>query len=157
LSVLSIPTTTDKLGQLVEMNWAELEECESAREVNLKRQLLKGLAAYTEDQIWEAVAKRTEASGEDEEEFLDIREPEWQVFANLDPGRNSRDFKLRVVEPPKPYRKVLEKVVLAERLRETRALIGFTRKSAPPGRAGGMRKAPRRGRFGQWRTSSPWS
>ena len=29
LSVLSIPTTTDKLGQLVELNWAELEECES--------------------------------------------------------------------------------------------------------------------------------
>ena len=29
LSVLSIPSTTDKLGQLVELNWAELEECES--------------------------------------------------------------------------------------------------------------------------------
>jgi hypothetical protein len=58
LSVLSIPSTTDKLGQLVELNWAELEECVAARDVKLKRKLLKGLYAYTEDQIWEAVEKK---------------------------------------------------------------------------------------------------
>ncbi len=131
LSVLSIPTTTDKLGQLVEWNWAELEECESAREVKLKRKLLKGLAAYTEDQIWEAVVQRKEASGQDEDESRDLREPEWAVFSNPDPSLNSRDFKLRVVEPPKAYRKVIEKVVLAERLREVRALTGFTRIESP--------------------------
>ena len=75
LSVLSIPTTTDKLGQLVEMNWAELEECESAREVKMKRKLLKGLAIYSEDQIWEAVEKKKDASEPEDEEFLDLREP----------------------------------------------------------------------------------
>ena len=63
LSALSSPSTTDKLGQLIEMNWAELEECESAREVKLKRKLLKGLAPYSEDQIWQAVAKKKSASG----------------------------------------------------------------------------------------------
>jgi hypothetical protein len=131
LSVLSIPTTTDKLGQLVELNWAELEECESARDVKLKRKLLKGLAAYTEDQIWEAVVKRKEASGQDEEGFPDLREPEWKVFSDPDPSLNSRNFKLRVAEPPKAYRKVVNKVVLAERLREIRALIGFTRIESP--------------------------
>ena len=131
LSVLSIPSTTDKLGQLVELNWAELEECESAREVKLKRKLLKGLAVYTEDQIWEAVVKRKEASGQDEDGFPDLREPEWEVFSDPDPSLNSRDFKLRVVEPPKAYRKVLKKVVLAERLREVRALTGFTRIESP--------------------------
>ncbi|MBV8676501.1 MAG: hypothetical protein JO355_04945, partial [Planctomycetaceae bacterium] len=133
LSVLSIPTTTDTLGQLVEMNSAELEECESARDVKLKRKLLKGLAAYTEDQIWEAVVKRKAASGEGEgeEESLDLREPEWTVFSNPDPSLNGRDFKLRVVGPPEAYRKVVEKVVLAERLREVRALIGFTRIESP--------------------------
>ena len=109
LSVLSIPTTTDKLGQLVELNWAELEECESAREVKLKRKLLKGLAAFSEDQIWEAVARRKEASGQEEDEFPDLREPEWAVFSNPDPSLNSRDFKLRVVDPPEAYRKVLRR------------------------------------------------
>jgi hypothetical protein len=131
LSVLSIPSTTDKLGQLVEWNWAELEECESVREVKLKRKLLKGLAAYTEGQIWEAVVQRKEASGQDEGGHPDLREPEWAVFSDPDPSLNGRDFRLRVVEPPAAYRQVLTKVVLAERLREVRALTGFTRIESP--------------------------
>ncbi|MGP0066024.1 MAG: DrmB family protein [Isosphaeraceae bacterium] len=131
LSVLSIPTTTDKLGQLVEWNWADLSECESAREVMLKRKLLKGLVAYTDEQIWEAVLRRKEASGQDEDDSRDLREPEWVVFSNPDPSLNSRDFRLRVVEPPMAYRKVIEKVVLAERVREVRALTGFTRIESP--------------------------
>jgi hypothetical protein len=131
LSVLSIPTTTDKLGQLVEGNWAELEECESTREVKLKRRLLKGLATYTDDQIWEAVVQRKDASGQDEDESRELREPEWAVFSTPDPSLNSRDFRLRVMEPPEAYRKVIEKVVLAERLREVRALTGFTRIESP--------------------------
>jgi hypothetical protein len=130
LTVLSIPSTTDKLGQLVEWNWADLEECESARDVKLKRKLLKGLAAYSDDQVWEAIVQRKEASN-DEDESRDLREPEWVVFSNPDPRLNSRDFKLRVVEPPQSYRKVIEKVVLGERLREVRALTGFTRIESP--------------------------
>lgn len=55
LSALHIPSTIDKLGQLIEQNWAELAECESAREVKLKRKLLRGLAAFTEEKVWEAV------------------------------------------------------------------------------------------------------
>src|SRR5262249_5334917 len=55
LFALSIPTTVDKLGQLIDQNWAELQECESAREVKLKRKLLRGLGAYSDEQIWEAV------------------------------------------------------------------------------------------------------
>jgi Domain of unknown function (DUF1998) len=130
LSVLSIPSTTEKLSQLVEWNWAELEECESAREVKLKRKLLKGLAVYTDDQIWEAVTKRKEANPQDDG-AANLRDPEWEVFSNPDPHLNSRDFKLRVVEPPQAYRKFMEKVVLAERLREVRALTGFTRIESP--------------------------
>ena len=131
LSVLSIPSTADKLGQLVELNWAELDECESARDVKMKRKLLKGFSVYNDDQIWEAVVKRKEATGQDEGGYPDLREPEWQVFSNPDPSLNGRDFKLRVVEAPKAYRKFLKKVVLAERLREVRALTGFTRIESP--------------------------
>jgi hypothetical protein len=131
LSALHIPATTDKLGQLIEMNWAELEECESAREVKLKRKLLRGLAPYTEDQIWEAVAQKKSGAGDEDEEARDLRDPEWQVFSNPDPNLNSRDFRLRVVEPPTQYKAVLEKVVLAERLREVRSLIAFTRIESP--------------------------
>jgi hypothetical protein len=131
LSALSIPSTTDKLGQLIEQNWAEISECESAREVKLKRKLLRGLGAYTEDQIWEAVEKKKSGVAQEEDEILDLREPEWRVFSTPDPNLNSRDFKLRVVEPPKSYKHVLKKVVLGERLREVRSLIGFTRIESP--------------------------
>jgi hypothetical protein len=131
LSALHIPSTTDKLGQLLEQNWAELAECESAREVKLKRKLLRGLAAFTEEKIWEAVEKKRSGTAQDAEEVLDLREPEWRVHSNPDPSLNSRDFKLRTVEPPKSYKNVLKKVVLAERLREARSLIGFTRIESP--------------------------
>lgn len=131
LSALSIPSTPDKLGQLIEQNWAELAECENAREVKLKRRLLRGLAGYTEDEIWQAAQKKKRGTTEDEEEALDLREPEWRVFSSPDPNLNSRDFQLRVVEPPKGYEKLLNKVVLAERLREVQALIGFTRIESP--------------------------
>ena len=131
LSALSIPSTTDKLGQLIEQNWAELEECESPREVKLIRKLLRGMSSYTEDQIWEAVEKKKSGIEEDEEDLSDLREPEWKVFSNPDPNLNTRDFRLRVVEQPKGYEAILEKVVLAERLREVRSLIGFTRIESP--------------------------
>ena len=131
LTALSIPAMIDRLGQLMEENWGELEECESAREVKLKRKLLRGLSAWTEEQIWEAIEKKKAAADEDEDESHDLREPEWRVFSAPDPQRNSRDFKLRVVETPAGYQNLLEKVVLVERLREVRALIGFTRIESP--------------------------
>jgi hypothetical protein len=131
LTALSIPTVTNKLGQLIEQNWAELEECESVREVKLKRKLLRGLSVYSDDQIWEEVEKKKSATENDEEEATDLREPEWKVFLNPDPKLNSRDFKLKVVDPPNGYQQILKKVVLAERLREVRSLIGFTRIESP--------------------------
>jgi hypothetical protein len=131
LSVLSIPATSDKLSQLIESNWAELSECESAREVKLKRRLLRGLSTFTEAQIWQAVVARRESGQGNEEENADLRDAEWEVFSKPDPSLNSRDFKLRVVEPPQTYRNVISQVVLAERLREVRALIGFTRIESP--------------------------
>ena len=129
LSALSIPTTVNKLGQLVEQNWGELEESESEREVKLKRKLLHGLQAYSEAEIWAAVEQKKRAPAADEPPGL--REPEWQVFANPDLKLNSRNFQLCVVSPPTGYEKVLEKVVLVERLREVQALIGFTRIESP--------------------------
>ena len=97
----------------------------------MKRKLLRGMASYSEEQIWQAVENKKSGSDAGEDEASDLRDPEWRVFSNPDPSLNSRDFKLRVVDPPKNYQHVFEKVVLAERLREVRALIGFTRIESP--------------------------
>ena len=61
----------------------------------------------------------------------DIKTPEWKVFTNPDPNFVSRDFLLREVDPPTNYAQFFEKIVLAERLREVRALVGFTRIESP--------------------------
>jgi hypothetical protein len=60
-----------------------------------------------------------------------VCEPEWAMLSHPEPGRNSRDFQLRVVTPPAQYQHVISHVVLAERLREVRSLIGFTRIESP--------------------------
>jgi hypothetical protein len=155
LSALSIPSTADKLGQLVEQNWAELEECESAREVKLKNKLLRGLSAYTEDQIWDAVQKQKAGPGAVDTNALDLRDPEWEVFSNPDPALTTRDFVLRAVEPPADYTKVLKKVVLAERLREVRSLIGFTRIESP-GDYSEFNELPSERRVGLSRSAPKW-
>ncbi|HEY6331056.1 MAG TPA: DUF1998 domain-containing protein [Blastocatellia bacterium] len=131
LSTLSIPATTDKLGQLIDLNWVELDECESAREVKLKRRLVRGLAAYTDDQIWEAVAKKKEGGEGLEDDSQDLRGPEWDVFSNPDPQLTSRDFKLRPANAPKGFEKFFDKVVLVDRVREVRSLVSFTRIESP--------------------------
>src|SRR6185369_16929645 len=64
-------------------------------------------------------------------EPTDLKSPEWTVFTNPKSGPTSRDFKLRAVKPPDAFRKVFEKIVLVERVREVRALIGFTRIESP--------------------------
>ena len=49
------------------------------------------------------------------------------MLAKPDPTRNTPDFELREVKPPRAYTDRLSSVVLAERLREVTALIGFSR------------------------------
>ena len=61
----------------------------------------------------------------------DLKTPEWHVFTDPLAAEKSRDFQLRVVPSPDRYAKFFEKIVLAERLREVRALVGFTRIESP--------------------------
>jgi hypothetical protein len=81
--------------------------------------------------VWEALQKRREGDEQADAAPSDLREPEWLVFSDPDPARNGRDFQLRLVDNPKGYKKLFDKVVLVERLREVRALIGFTRIGSP--------------------------
>ena len=155
LSALSLPTATDRLGQLVAENWADLEECESPRDVKLKRKLLRGLAQFTEAQIWDTVERQKTNAAADVAEVTDLKTPEWQIFSNPATGQNSRDFQLRAIAPPPDYARFFDKVVLVERLREVRALIGFTRLESPgnysePGEFPEDKRAPLTRTAPQW-------
>lgn len=134
LSALSIPTVVDRLGQLVEEHWAVLEKASSPEVLAAFRQIgqLRAFAANTDEEIWAAVEARRGVDGAvAEQEPQGLREPEWRVFSQPDPSLNGRDFRLREVEVPRGYERFIQRVVLAERLREVRSLIGFTRIESP--------------------------
>jgi hypothetical protein len=61
----------------------------------------------------------------------DLKSPEWRVFTKPASAKESRTFKLRAVDPPQEFANYFEKIVLVEKLREVRALIGFTRLVSP--------------------------
>ncbi|VBT21709.1 Domain of uncharacterised function (DUF1998) [Burkholderia pseudomallei] len=132
LSALSIPMYVDKLPQLVEERWAVLQHIPSKETVGAFRAVgnLKGLEDYSDAAVWDAIEnKRSGAQASEHDGNLKL--PEWNVFVSADPATNTRDFQLTPVVAPHGYEQYFEKVVRAERLREVRALTGFTRIESP--------------------------
>lgn len=132
LSTVSIPVAVNRIAQLVDEMWTTLKDVSERSFLNFLRPqgMLGKLHAYTDDEIWVAILARRERDASDsplQAEVPDLREPEWEVFAGLGPQVQGEDFRLRHVEPPAGYRDIIERVVLVERMREVRALIGFTR------------------------------
>ncbi len=133
LSALAVPNAIDKLGQLVDDHWHILEKVESQQNIELLKQLgvLQHFATYTTDVIWEKIEEKKYQSSNEDSKPQSLKTPEWQVLSNPTVAPSARDFKATVVPPPPGYEDYLEQVVLVERLREVRALIGFTRIEAP--------------------------
>ncbi len=133
ISALSVPQATDKLAQMVEENWAVLEKAQSREVVTAFRAIgqLKDFGKYTDADIWSAVEKKRQGGDQGTDEPSDLKSPEWEVFANPTSAQESKFFKLRAVDPPDDFTKFFEKIVLVEKLREVRALIGFTRIESP--------------------------
>lgn len=133
LTALAIPQASGKLKQLVDDNWTTLEKVQSEQNIELLLSIsqLRDLSEYSAAEIWQAVQAKKTASPEETGEPSDLKTPEWEVFIDPDSAEKGRDFQLRIAQPPKRYAKYFEKIVLAERLREVRALVGFTRIESP--------------------------
>ncbi len=133
LTALAIPQASGKLKQLVDDNWTTLEKVQSEQNIELLLSIsqLRDLSEYTPAEIWQAVQAKKTATPEESDEPSDLKTPEWEVFIDPDSAEKGRDFQLRIAPPPKRYAKYFEKIVLAERLREVRALVGFTRIESP--------------------------
>ena len=134
LSALAIPRATDKLGKLVEEEWKELADLESIDDVHLigkKLQKFQSLiplfSEFNEKDIWAAIESRRQGSGMSHSNAEDLKLPEWEIFSGPDSAAENKDFKLRQVAPPKGFEESFEDTVLVERIREVRALLGFTR------------------------------
>jgi hypothetical protein len=99
--------TLDKLKSLVEM------------------EMFPTLTAFPVEDVWTAIQKHR---GEIETDDIDLRWPEWLAFR--DPASSMSDkaeLFLQAAEVPGGFDGLIARVVLARKLVEVRALVGFTR------------------------------
>lgn len=132
LTALSVPVAVDRLGQLVEAQWHVLDKFANQQNVELLLQLgqLPQFLGYEPGAIWEAIErKRSGTPGVAEPRTL--KAPEWHVFIHPQSAPRLPHFNVTAVAPPTSYASLIERVVLVERLREVRALLGFTRIASP--------------------------
>ncbi|MQA77391.1 MAG: DUF1998 domain-containing protein [Streptosporangiales bacterium] len=141
LSTLDVPKSTeDELDSVVAKHW------ESVLSKAVNKDMMKfgleialvardDLARWDHDQVWAAVERhRSELDGaaEAEQGYPDLRTPEWQI---LSAGEDLTTDALTLRRDPDGVPRALEgiftDVVQVERLREVRALVGFTRLDAP--------------------------
>jgi Domain of unknown function (DUF1998) len=138
LSVLSVPPAApDRLARLVQDHWdSVLAKVKSPAVLEYLREegKLGAFAEVDDAALWAAVeARRRAPAGAPSE---DLKTPEWRAFAAIDASRNGVDFQLEEVAPPPRWKAWIPRVVLASRLREVTALLGFTRISSPRDFAG---------------------
>lgn len=145
LSALSIPNAENKLEQYIDSYWLTLEEADSAEMLKALLRILqkqgKGyeLENYKIEEILEAIAKRNHGSSQDSNQEIDehtsatdLKAPEWRKFHSVTGLEElGKDWRLKAIAPPVDFQKVISKVILVEKLREVRSLIGFTRIQSP--------------------------
>lgn len=134
LSALSIPRATDKLGKMVEEQWAKLTNASSLAKLGFYREeqqnyqsLIPLFSEFKDEEIWVAIEAKRAGGEHGQLPEDDLKLPEWQVFSTPESAAENRDFKLKRVAPPKGFEAHFEETVLVERIREVRALLGFTR------------------------------
>ena len=135
LKVLAVPPAATPLAQIVDDLWPHLvaipskETLEYARSTN---PLVRELAGYDLDDLWTEIELHRAGGAPPVDENEDLLAPEWAQLSDPAHAVLGPDFQLREVAAPTAYASIVERVVLAERLREVVALVGFTRID-PPG------------------------
>ncbi|MCZ2109538.1 MAG: DUF1998 domain-containing protein [Dehalococcoidia bacterium] len=136
LTVLAIPTKGEKLAQLLVDRSDLFSDVATQAELGLalkvlgKSGMLGSLADYKADEIWMAL-QAMRGGGDGEQESPDLKRPEWDAFTSPNPPQNWPDFMVTRINAPKGYESKFDFTVVAERLREVNALIGFTRVEPP--------------------------
>lgn len=134
ISTLAIPTDDVGITKLVAEKWVILQHVQAIQMVTFTRQIgkLDELFPYSDEQIWQAIERKRAADSSDQsEEIEEIKQPEWEMLTQPESVPVSNDFKLRQVAVPAGFSQWISRVVLVEKVREVRALLGFTRIDAP--------------------------
>jgi len=91
-----------------------------------------GLRGHPIEEVWGSIEKLRGQGGPTVPESPDnLRDAEWQLLSRPTTERQDADFRAVPTDSPRGYDSLIDQVVLVSRLREVRALLGFTRLSAP--------------------------
>lgn len=134
-SGLALPEKLNSVESLIALNWAQIEAFQSLEQVKgmfaLPPSMMPQLTDLRElgpEIVWNGIVARREALGQPvAEDAEDLKTPEWQLFSAENPNRDERDFKTERTDPPMGFEQFIERTVLVHKLREVRALVGFTR------------------------------
>jgi hypothetical protein len=133
-SALHLPTE-QTVTDLVTANWELLEEMPNerfAQRIIEGMDELRALRAYPIGEVWACIEKIRAAGGPKPPEVPDsLRDEEWRLLSRPTTERQDPDFRAAATPSPDGYDRLLDQVVLVSRLREVRALVGFTRINSP--------------------------
>ncbi len=134
-SGLALPEELNSVESLIAAHWSQIEALESLEQVKgifaLPPSLMPQFTDLRElgpDVVWNGIEARRASIGQPvANDAEDLKTPEWQLFSAENPIRDVRDFKTELTLPPTGFEHYIERTVLVHKLREVRALVGFTR------------------------------
>jgi len=140
-SALHLPQSLG-VADIVAANWELLGELPNAALVQMlvdRLEELRGLRQVPAEEIWACIedfrakggpgaAAVGGGTGSTAEELL---ADEWQMLARPTTDKHDDDFRAEVAGVPEGYEGLFDQVVRVTRLREVRALVGFTRNALP--------------------------
>lgn len=129
-SALSIPEWDDPIQLALAHHESALEKISGPKdiEVGIEMGFLPGLSGYTPEAVWEALEARR-AQAEKPPTPLDIRRDEFLAL-RAEPNlaeATRREFEIEPVAVPEGFEGKLARLVVVRRLKEVRALDGFSR------------------------------
>jgi hypothetical protein len=134
LSVVAIPRAMSSVEQLVAKHWNVLSKVTGSESLAFARQAFPELAALSEapdEDVLAAIKQQHESEEAVADANVDLKGPEWEVLSSPSKAPVGDDFRLREVAVPRRFADTVSRVVLAERLRQVVALVGFTRVEPP--------------------------
>jgi hypothetical protein len=137
LATLAVPATgASELQTKVTQLWEQLQHVSSQQVLDAFWELpqFQVLRKWPKSEVFAAIerhAKEAAGNGPQEPEYPDLLTPEWEIFTSSPPPDPTDDFALHRDGVPAKLSAVFSDVVQVERLREVRALTGFTRLDAP--------------------------
>jgi hypothetical protein len=130
-SALDIPPWSDELQKKIGMRWSMLEQApdRAARAVLIRALRLSAVTGKSEADLIDLIEDRIERL---QSPNRNIRWEEYQQFVqHTQPFGENTEFEIRPAPPPPELAGMLQSVIRATRLREVRALRGFTRVFPP--------------------------